>query len=173
MVEEFTATFRLIQQAYEVLSDPHERAWYSAAPYSARTFLTLRSPYRYDSHREQILTSKDTAEQNVDIFSYFNTACYSGYGDDGKGFYAVYQRIFDEISLEDRRYAKEAKEELEIPLFGKSISLYGCIGRHPSKRCCRSVNLGGVCWSRLTDGSVGYRFRYDVILYRFSVRMAP
>ena len=27
LVAEYTATFRLIQQAYEVLSDNHERAW--------------------------------------------------------------------------------------------------------------------------------------------------
>lgn len=35
-VEEATAEFRLVQQAYEVLSDPQERAW-------------------YDKHREAIL----------------------------------------------------------------------------------------------------------------------
>lgn len=35
-VEEATAQFRLVQQAYEILTDPQERAW-------------------YDKHREAIL----------------------------------------------------------------------------------------------------------------------
>jgi DnaJ family protein A protein 5 len=35
-IDEATEQFRLVQQAYEVLSDPHERAW-------------------YDKHREAIL----------------------------------------------------------------------------------------------------------------------
>ena len=35
-VEEATTKFREVQEAYEVLSDPHERAW-------------------YDNHRESIL----------------------------------------------------------------------------------------------------------------------
>ncbi len=32
-VEECTRLFTAVQQAYEVLSDPHERAWWVVAPY--------------------------------------------------------------------------------------------------------------------------------------------
>ena len=37
-VEEATKMFKEIQEAYQMLSDPHERAW-------------------YDSHREQVITT--------------------------------------------------------------------------------------------------------------------
>ncbi|OQV18245.1 DnaJ-like protein subfamily C member 21 [Hypsibius exemplaris] len=106
LVAEYTATFRLIQQAYEVLSDNHERAW-------------------YDSHREQILSSGNkTVQEDIALFSYFNTSCYSGYGDDENGFYAVYQKIFTQISAEDVRKAKDNYEEYDVPVFGNSTSPY-------------------------------------------------
>ncbi|XP_055331771.1 dnaJ homolog subfamily C member 21-like [Paramacrobiotus metropolitanus] len=105
LIADFTATFRLIQQAYEVLSDTHERAW-------------------YDSHREQILNGKGSVQQDVEIFSFFNTSCYSGFADDDKGFFTVYRNLFEKISEEDKRLAEDAKEELEVPAFGTSTSSY-------------------------------------------------
>ncbi|GCC41211.1 hypothetical protein chiPu_0025269, partial [Chiloscyllium punctatum] len=60
--------FKLIQAAYDVLSDPQERAW-------------------YDSHREAILRgglNDDYEDDSVDLLQYFTSACYSGYGDDEK-----------------------------------------------------------------------------------------
>lgn len=80
-VEGATALFAQIQEAYEVLSDPQERAW-------------------YDSHREQILR-EGTDEQVApggssgggglyaghvaeDIMGFFSTSRYRGYGDDDK-----------------------------------------------------------------------------------------
>ena len=56
------ATFQVIQQAYDVLSDPQERAW-------------------YDNHREEILRGargEKLDEDGVDIFQYFTSSCYSG-----------------------------------------------------------------------------------------------
>ncbi|XP_055374324.1 dnaJ homolog subfamily C member 21 [Condylostylus longicornis] len=98
--------FQLIQQAYEVLSDPHERAW-------------------YDNHREQILRGRnsDYEDNCLDVFQYFTVTCFKGYGDDPGGFYAVYSEIFKKIAAEDAEFMDD--EELEdIPEFGDSQSNY-------------------------------------------------
>lgn len=94
--------FQLIQQAYEVLSDPHERAW-------------------YDNHREAILKGgigEDYKDDSIDLFQYFSPSCFKGYGDDKNGFYAVYRRVFEELAAEDLEFA----EDEEIPGFGDSKS---------------------------------------------------
>lgn len=79
--EEAHAAFQEIQNAYEVLSDKHERAW-------------------YDSHRAQILKSGERHQKGgdggggftpgqrpddeLDLFQYFTSSCYSGFGDGPK-----------------------------------------------------------------------------------------
>ncbi|GAV07702.1 hypothetical protein RvY_17511 [Ramazzottius varieornatus] len=105
LVQEYTVTFRLIQQAYEVLSDAHERAW-------------------YDSHRDQILSSKTAVQEDIDIYAYFNSSAYSGFGDDPKGFFATYEKVFAKIGDVDRRKAEEAGEDYDVPIFGLSTSSY-------------------------------------------------
>ncbi|KAL0267764.1 UNVERIFIED_CONTAM: hypothetical protein PYX00_009939 [Menopon gallinae] len=98
--------FQLVQQAYEVLSDPHERSW-------------------YDKHREAILKGglgADYKDDSLNIFPYFSSSCYSGYGDDPKGFYSVYEEVFNKLASEDSEYLTE--DDPEIPSFGKSDSPY-------------------------------------------------
>ncbi|XP_068893389.1 dnaJ homolog subfamily C member 21 [Tenebrio molitor] len=99
--------FQLVQQAYEVLSDPQERAW-------------------YDKHREQILRGSDSEFQDssLDVFQYFTTTCFKGYGDDEKGFYTVYRNVFDQIIKEDLEFIDDKEEFCEIPRFGDSKSDY-------------------------------------------------
>lgn len=84
--EEATARFQLIVEAYEVLSNSQERAW-------------------YDSHREQILRGGDSEEAagglrtKKDIYQYFSSSCYDNrYDDRDGGFYKVYSELFEEIS---------------------------------------------------------------------------
>lgn len=64
-IENSTIQFRLLQQAYDVLSDPRERDF-------------------YDRHRESILkgASSDFEEKSVDLFPYFSASCYNGYEND-------------------------------------------------------------------------------------------
>ncbi|KAH8283429.1 hypothetical protein KR018_001675 [Drosophila ironensis] len=99
--------FQLIQQAYEVLSDPQERAW-------------------YDNHREQILRGKNSeySENCLDVFPYFTSACYKGYGDDETGFYSVYREVFVKIALEDMEFL-DGDDHLGLaPEFGTASSSY-------------------------------------------------
>ena len=100
--EESTRIFTEIQQAYEVLSDPQERAW-------------------YDKHREQIIRGGDDyADNSVNLMKYFSASVYCGYGDDEQGFYAVYSNVFTVIAKEDAEFATD--EDLAIPEFGTSSS---------------------------------------------------
>lgn len=107
-IDECTRVFHQIQQAYEVLSDPQERAW-------------------FDKHREAILRGglghgDHYQDDSLDVYQYFNTGCYSGYGDDESGFYAVYGEVFQTIANEDKEFIDE--ENWEAPAFGNSQSDY-------------------------------------------------
>ncbi len=81
------ARFQEIQASYETLSDPQERAW-------------------YDDHRDEILAESTGQELDkndfiVDLWPYFRTSVYRGYGDDAEGFYAVCDKMFKEIARKE------------------------------------------------------------------------
>ena len=75
--------FAKIQNAYQVLSDPQERAF-------------------YDRHRESILRKSKSTGSRVaeggysvdDLMTFFDPSVFKGYGDDPKGFYSVYRDLF-------------------------------------------------------------------------------
>ncbi|XP_076139877.1 dnaJ homolog subfamily C member 21 [Alosa pseudoharengus] len=99
--EDAAEQFKLIQAAYDVLGDPQEKAW-------------------YDNHREALLkggVDGDYQDDSIDILQYFTVSCYSGYGDDEKGFYTVYRTLFESIVREE-----EDEEDEEFPSFGDSES---------------------------------------------------
>ncbi|XP_027331403.1 DNAJ protein JJJ1 homolog [Abrus precatorius] len=107
-----TAQFQELQHAYEVLSDPKERAW-------------------YDSHRSQILYCEPNSRNNsivTDLFSFFSNTVYSGYSDSGKGFYKVYSDVFDRIHANEINFAKKMGIGVEAvrpaPVMGNLDSPY-------------------------------------------------
>ncbi|CAB3976625.1 dnaJ homolog subfamily C member 21-like [Paramuricea clavata] len=102
--EEATDMFQEIQQAYDVLSDRQERAW-------------------YDKHREQILNGGDDyIDNSLNLMHYFQPSAYRGFGDDEKGFYAVYSFVFKTIVEEDSKFVNDKSLLDDIPLFGNSSS---------------------------------------------------
>ncbi|NXO00300.1 DJC21 protein, partial [Rhinopomastus cyanomelas] len=108
--EEAAEQFKLIQAAYDVLSDPQERAW-------------------YDSHREALLKGGldgDYQDDSLDLLHYFTISCYSGYGDDEKGFFTVYRQVFEKIAKEEMEYVTQEDTE-EFPMFGYSQSDYDTV----------------------------------------------
>nr|XP_057910714.1 dnaJ homolog subfamily C member 21 isoform X2 [Doryrhamphus excisus] len=111
--EEAAERFKLIQAAYEVLSDPQERAW-------------------YDNHRDALLKgglSGDYEDDSIDLVQFFTVTCYSGYGDDDKGFYTVYRNLFESIVKEEmeHRRADDEDDDEEFPPFGDSQSDYDTV----------------------------------------------
>ncbi|XP_051733990.1 dnaJ homolog subfamily C member 21 isoform X2 [Ctenopharyngodon idella] len=110
--DEAAECFKLIQAAYDVLSDPQERAW-------------------YDNHREALLkggVSGEYQDDSIDLVQFFTVTCYSGYGDDEQGFYTVYRNLFESIVKEEMEHSKdEEDEEEEFPSFGDSQSDYDTV----------------------------------------------
>ena len=98
-IDESTELFRTVQQAYEVLSDPQERAF-------------------YDKHREAILRGGENFVDNeLDLMKYFDASVYSGFHSGPDGFYAVYSWVFKKLYEEDEPYREE--EEISVcPDFG-------------------------------------------------------
>lgn len=132
--------FRHIQQAYECLSDTAERKW-------------------YDEHREAILQGWSPNDNNnangdnkatfvVDVVPYMHPGCFSGYGDDDGGFFAVYSDLFQQVfDSEQEGWVNEGNIEAmphsDLPHdFGRSDSDWDLVGnfyRHwESFSSCRS-----------------------------------
>ncbi|KAI8060787.1 hypothetical protein BC940DRAFT_350378 [Gongronella butleri] len=127
-VDEATERFALIQEAYEVLSDPHERAW-------------------YDGHRDAILRGDDhvggggsgaqrdsSAGLGVDdLMRYFSVSEFKGFNDTDKGFYTVYRQLFHKLAAEeeDAHQSRPPDDDLDdqdeaefvpLPSFGSSTT---------------------------------------------------
>ena len=95
-----TERFKDIQGAYAVLSDPQERAW-------------------YDAHRDAILRGGSGVaadgggadadmQPGVDVWAYFTSSAYTGFGDDTRGFYTVYAGVFQKIATDEVRFGERA-----------------------------------------------------------------
>ena len=105
--------FKLIQAAYNVLSDPQERAW-------------------CNNHREALVKGGRDAEyqdDSLDLLQYFTVTCYPGYGDDEKGFYTVHRNDFEMIAKEELESALEEDME-DFPTVGDSPSDYDMVVHH-------------------------------------------
>eukprot|EP00928_Gymnodinium_smaydae_P009504 TRINITY_DN1356_c0_g1_i1.p1 TRINITY_DN1356_c0_g1~~TRINITY_DN1356_c0_g1_i1.p1 ORF type:complete len:623 (-),score=150.68 TRINITY_DN1356_c0_g1_i1:53-1792(-) len=105
-VEEATSRFQKIQEAYSILSDAQERAW-------------------YDSHREQILKGDDEPggdpfKTRINLYKYFSTSCFEGFGDDARGFFAVYADLFTSIDTEEEEWEDADEDHVNMPPFGDS-----------------------------------------------------
>lgn len=104
-IEEAKREFILVQQAYEVLSDVQERAF-------------------YDRHRDSILKGAGSGyeDDSLDIFPYFSVSCFRGYEDGEKSFYTIYREVFNKLAAEESEYL--AENDSSPPEFGKSDSSY-------------------------------------------------
>lgn len=103
-VEEAHEKFKAIHEAYSVLSDPQEKAW-------------------YDSHKSEILTGSKTEE--MDLWSYFSPSVYpGGFTDEPDGFFSVYDELFENLSKKENAETKEKNKVSNRPRFGKSDTPY-------------------------------------------------
>jgi DnaJ family protein A protein 5 len=96
--EEATRVFQLMEHAYGILSDPHERAWYDG--------------HRGAAHEEDATVMSATT---VDIASLFQAGAFTGFGDDPRGFFAVFRTAFSQLG---------AEEKTRTPSFGDSTTPY-------------------------------------------------
>ncbi|KIL91831.1 DnaJ like subfamily a member 5 [Fusarium avenaceum] len=120
-VETATRRFAEVQSAYEILSDPQERAW-------------------YDSHRDAILSGRDgadgdgqpatfrnvrltSAEEIMGLIRKFNAAV--PFDDEPTGFYGICRETFEHLAMEEEAAADNDDLDIqEYPTFGSSDDDY-------------------------------------------------
>ena len=122
-MEETTKLFAEVQSAYEILSDPQERAW-------------------YDAHRDAFLQGSDDAsgeqfEHNVRIttandilklFTLFNARV--DFSDSPTGFYGVLREMFDKLAKEEELACEwDGLDPVAYPSFGHASDGYDEIVR--------------------------------------------
>lgn len=114
-MDEATERFKELIAAYTCLSNPNERKW-------------------YDDHRQAILKGEqeddEDEEEDINIWPYFDSSCYSGEPDSENGFFTVYNELFTRLDEKEKEYAsynaknkRAGKNDREVrPMFGTSQS---------------------------------------------------
>ena len=113
--------FKEVQNAYEILSDKHERAWYDT-----HRDAILRSGERHQAGSSAGEPTGQRPEDFVDVYAYFTSTCYSGFGDGPRGFYGVYDVLFRTLAKQEATASAHRTERrgddnsVSLPQFGSS-----------------------------------------------------
>ncbi|TFK70296.1 DnaJ-domain-containing protein [Pluteus cervinus] len=114
-VEEANKKFTALQQAYEVLSDEQERAWYDShkaslvpEPDAQTVFEDIKKGAPPSRARDRGLTVKHLAR-------FFDSSIWSAYDNSDDGFFTIYGNLFVRLQAEENMF-----EGVQLPPFGDS-----------------------------------------------------
>ncbi|KAI0667800.1 DnaJ domain-containing protein [Trametes maxima] len=132
-IEGATQRFAALQQAYEVLSDEQERAW-------------------YDSHRASLVPEPDAADVLDEIkrgappprardrglnvrhlTQFFDTGVYDGFDDGPNSFFTIYRNLFDRLAHDERQFT-----DALLPSFGQSTWPWLAPSKADQGQCART-----------------------------------
>ncbi|EKM78162.1 hypothetical protein AGABI1DRAFT_61214, partial [Agaricus bisporus var. burnettii JB137-S8] len=115
-VEEATKRFASLQQAYEVLSDEQERAWYDShrtslvpEPDADTVFDDVKRGAPPSRARDRGLT-----ERHLERF--FDPTIWQDFGEGPDSFFTIYRNLFSRLQAEEAMFSEAA----EYPSFGDS-----------------------------------------------------
>lgn len=115
-VEAATKRFAEVQTAYEVLSDPHERAWYDS-----HRDVILRGEEGYSSSPEGEPTTQynniriTSADHLWSLIANFNSSV--PMTDSPEGFYGILRETFDHLAIEEEAAANADPDPVSIPKY--------------------------------------------------------
>ncbi|OBZ72262.1 DnaJ subfamily C member 21 [Grifola frondosa] len=114
-VEGATQRFAALQQAYEILSDEQERAWYDShraslvpEPDADAVFEDIKRGAPPPRARDRGLTVRHLA-------LFFSVTIYSGYDDGENSFFTIYGNLFSRLAHDESQFV-----DLPLPTFGDS-----------------------------------------------------
>ncbi|KAH8094576.1 DnaJ-domain-containing protein [Cristinia sonorae] len=118
-IEEATKRFAELQQAYEVLSDEQERAWYDShraslvpEPDADTVFEDIKRGAAPPRARDRGLTVNHLAR-------FFDPTQYVGFDDGPDSFYSLYRNLFARLAQEESQWDDERSVSV-LPSFGDS-----------------------------------------------------
>ncbi|EFW14509.1 hypothetical protein D8B26_006903 [Coccidioides posadasii str. Silveira] len=111
-IEQCTALFAEVQAAYEVLSDPQERAWYDS---NRDAILYSKDNPRGDQHS---YNSKVTGTEDI-LNAMINFNPRTEFSDDSSGFFGGVREIFERLAQEELNACiMDGLESVNYPSFG-------------------------------------------------------
>ncbi|KAH9933672.1 DnaJ-domain-containing protein [Epithele typhae] len=132
-IEAATTRFAAIQQAYEVLSDEQERAWYDShraslvpEPDAADVFEEIKKGAPPPRSRDRGLSVRHLAQ-------FFDTAVYDGFDDGPGSFYTLYRHLFDRLAHDEKQLS-----DTLFPSFGESNTPWLPPSKEVKDQCARS-----------------------------------
>ncbi|KAJ3997840.1 DnaJ domain-containing protein [Lentinula boryana] len=116
-VEGATQRFAELQQAYEVLSDEQERAWYDSHKASLAPEPDDETVYEDIRKGAPPSRARDRGLSVRQLSRFFDATLWKDFSDEDDGFYAIYRSLFVRLEAEEKLVSDD---EVYLPSFGYS-----------------------------------------------------